>query len=259
MNIDDFVDKNSDVRNLISPTVEMTSIALAISPAGTAKPATHPGGTKNRSKWPVLDPERIAALTTAGLTLDGLRELSPVKSGELPPDAETVIDILFPGNPLLCVGWSWNKFGTRTREKWRGELSAMQLLVPSPMTAVWGKTQKGTRSQHTLNNTGPRRFLVVEFDGASVDHQAALLVHLATLAPLVMALHSGGKSIHGWFLRAGRDEQHIEHFFRYAVSLGADPATWSRCQFVRMPNGVRANGRPQPVLYLNPALLLEAR
>ena len=28
-------------------------------------------------------------------------------------------------------------------------------------------------------------------------------------------------------------------FFRYAVSLGADRATWTRCQLVRMPDGTR--------------------
>jgi hypothetical protein len=43
---------------------------------------------------------------------------------------------------------------------------------------------------------------------------------------------------------------------RYAVMLGADPATWTRCQFVRMPNGLRrrpkAFGVRQPVFYFNP-------
>ena len=210
-------------------------------------------------KWPPLDTARIAALTAAGPDLAGLRELSPLKGGGLPSDAETAIDLLFPGNPLLCVGHSSRKFSTRARADWRGELSAMQLLVPSPMTNVWGWTKKGTQSQHTLSNTGPRRFLVVEFDEASADHQAALLVHLATLAPLVMALHSGGKSLHGWFLCGDTGEQHIECFFRYAVSLGADHATWSPCQFVRVPNGVRENARRQPIIFLNPAPLKETR
>jgi hypothetical protein len=211
------------------------------------------------AKWPPLDTTRIAALTAAGPDLAGLQELSPLKSGELPTDAETAIDLLFPGNPLLCVGRSSRKFATRKRADWRGELSAMQLLVPSPMTSVWGRTKKGTPSQHTLSNTGLRRFLVVEVDEASADHQAALLLHLATLAPLVMALHSGGKSLHGWFLCGNTDEQRIERFFRYAVSLGADHATWSRCQFVRVPNGVRADGRAQPVMFFNRAPLSEAR
>ena len=211
------------------------------------------------AKWPTLDTTRIAAITAAGPDLAGLRKVSPLKDSGLPSDAEVAIDLLFPGDPLLCVGRSSRKFATRKRADWRGELSAMQLLVPSPMTSVWGWAKKGKPSQHTLSNTGPRRFLVVEFDEASADHQAALIVHLATLAPLVMVLHSGGKSLHGWFLCGDTDGQRIERFFRYAVSLGADPATWSRSQFVRLPNGVREDGRHQPVLYLNPAPLAEAQ
>ncbi len=42
---------------------------------------------------------------------------------------------------------------------------------------------------------------------------------------------------------------------RYAVSLGADPATWTRSQFVRLPGGVRDNGKRQPVLFFNRAAL----
>ena len=34
---------------------------------------------------------------------------------------------------------------------------------------------------------------------------------------------------------------------RYAVSLGADPATWTRCQFVRMPDGLRPRAGAWPV------------
>ena len=211
------------------------------------------------AKWPSSDASRIAAITAAGPDLAGLRELSPLQGGELPSDAEVAIDLLFPGNPLLCVGQSSRKFATRTREDWRGELSGMQLLVPSAMINVWGWAKKGKPSQHTLSNTGPRRFIVVEFDEVSTDHQAALIVHLADFAPLVMVLHSGGKSLHGWFLCAGTAEEHIQRFFRYAVSLGADHATWSRSQFVRMPNGVREDGRRQPVIFINPAPLTEAR
>jgi hypothetical protein len=80
-----------------------------------------------------------------------------------------------------------------------------------------------------------------------------LISHLAGYAPLVCAVHSGGKSLHGWFQARGCEESRIERFFRYAVSRGADPATWTRSQFARMPNGTRENGRKQGIYYLNPA------
>jgi hypothetical protein len=120
------------------------------------------------------------------------------------------------------------------------------------MSAVTGKTKDGRESQHTLSNTGPRRFLVIEQDSGTPDEQASVLVHLARLAPLALAVHSGSKSIHGWFYCEGTPEEHLRRFMNYAVSLGADRATWSRSQFVRMPDGTRDNGNRQKILFFNP-------
>lgn len=107
------------------------------------------------------------------------------------------------------------------------------------------------KSAHAFSNTGPRRFLVVEFDTGTTDEHAALLIHLAGYAPLVCAVHSGGKSLHGWFFVQGAPEEKARKFFRYAVSLGADPQLWTRSQFVRMPDGARDNGKRQTVFFLN--------
>ncbi len=41
----------------------------------------------------------------------------------------------------------------------------------------------------------------------------------------------------------------------YAVSLGADHKLWSRSQFVRMPDGLRDNGKRQVVFYFNPKVI----
>jgi hypothetical protein len=119
------------------------------------------------------------------------------------------------------------------------------------MTAVQGVTQEGRTSRHTLTNTGRPRFLICEFDSGTEDEQAALLLHLASFAPMVCAVHSGGKSLHGWFLVEGEPEEKMLKFFRYAVSIGADSATWTRSQFVRMPDGTRDNGKRQTVFFLS--------
>ena len=171
------------------------------------------------------------------------------------PHTEQIVDALFPGNPWLCVGASSREFKTRRREELRGELSKLALIVPSPMTARTGKTQKGETSEHTLESTGSRHFLVVEFDTGTAGDHAALLLHLAERAPLVLVVHSGGKSLHGWFYCVGQSESVTRRFMRYAVSLGADPATWTRSQFVRCPDGTRDNGQRQTVHFFNPANL----
>jgi hypothetical protein len=95
----------------------------------------------------------------------------------------------------------------------------MQVIVPSPMSAQTGMTQDGKESEHTLSNTGARRFLVIEQDGGNADEQAAILLHLAARAPLVLAVHSGSKSIHGWFMAAGQPEERLRRFMRDAVAL----------------------------------------
>jgi len=68
-----------------------------------------------------------------------------------------------------------------------------------------------------------------------------------------IAVHSGNKSLHGWFYVHGEPDAKVERFFHYAVSLGADRATWTRSQFVRMPDGVRDTGQRQAVYFFNPA------
>jgi hypothetical protein len=202
--------------------------------------------------WPHVNEEQREAVIASGAGLVDLWETSPVRFTDSQSHAEEIIDRLFPGNPLLCIGKSNSQFATRDRKIWRGQLTNMALIVPSPMSAQTGHTQDGNKSEHTLENTGPRRFLVIEQDCGSVDDQSAVLLHLAARAPLALAVHSGNKSIHGWFYATGQPEERLRAFMRYAVSLGADQATWTRSQFVRMPGGTRADGNPQVVYFFNP-------
>jgi hypothetical protein len=205
--------------------------------------------------WPAVDTEQREAIIRDGGGLAALREQSPVKFEADCDYAEPLIDALFPDNPLLCCGWSDWKFNTHTREEWRGHLGRLSLIVPSPMTGRLGLTQAGKMSAHALSITGERRFLVVEQDQGTIDEQATILWHLAESAPLTMAVNSGNKSVHGWFFCAGRGEYQLKLFMRAAVMLGADRATWTSNQFVRMPDGLRDNGQRQNVLYFNPETL----
>ena len=142
------------------------------------------------------------------------------------------------------------------------------------MSAVYGITKTGKKSKHTLDNTGLRRFLVVEMDPkkwelippaqqtrfaseahyaeAKRDEHTGLLLHLARFLPLVLVVNSAGKSLHGWFFCANENEARLLRFMRYAVNHGADPATWTKSQLVRMPDGLRDNGKRQAVMFYNP-------
>jgi hypothetical protein len=205
--------------------------------------------------WPPVNREQVEAITASGNGLVDLWETSPVRIDDNRAHSEQIIDSLFPGNPLLCCAATKATAQTAKREEWRGRLSQLQLIVPNPMTAVTGLNQSGEVSNRCLSNTGARRFLIVEFDAGTIDEDAALLLHLAERAPLVIAVFSGSKSLHGWFYCAGVAAGKVSRFFRYAVSLGADPAVWTPCQLVRMPDGIRDNGRRQTVYFFNPEVM----
>ena len=205
--------------------------------------------------WPTLNEAKRAEIIANGAGLQGLLPFSSHPRGDADSQTEEIIDALFPSDSLLCCGASSTSFSTRPRSEWRGKLARLQLIVPSPMSAVTGKTKDGRESQHTLSNTAPRRFLVVEQDSGTPDEQTSVLVHLTKFAPLALAVHSGSKSIHGWFYCEGTPEEHLRRFMNYAVSLGADRATWTRSQFVRMPDGTRDNGNRQSVYFFTPEVL----
>ena len=212
-----------------------------------------PGPTR---RWPASHPKLIEAACSSGYGLADLWEASPILFDDEHSHAEEIVSTLFPGDPLLCVSKRTAKTAvTAPLSQWRGSLESSALIVPSPMTALTGINKSGQVSTRCLTNTGPRRYLVVEFDSGTQDSQAALLLHLAQFAPLVLALFSGGKSLHGWFLVAGQPESAVKQFFRYAVALGADRSLWTPCQMVRVPDGLRPDGTRQTVYFFNPKLI----
>jgi hypothetical protein len=228
------------------------------------------------------DWDAVAAIAKSGRSVADLIAASPVP---VALSAEEVITQLWYGDPLLCIAKSHPADAvTRRRSEWLaapGSIAQNGLIVPSPMSARTGQRQDGRSAHRSLDNTGPRWFLVVEFDfkaetrgtatpAAAIlkrmaaespprtapDLCAAILIHLMGQgAPMVMAVHSGGKSVHGWFPTHGATDDTLKPFFTNACRLGADPATWTLCQLVRLPGGTRADGTHQQILYFNRALI----
>jgi len=104
--------------------------------------------------WPARNEEQIVAITKAGPDLDALGAGSPIRWTDEQPHTEEIIDLLFPGNPLICAATRKESALTRTREKWRGFLANQQFIVPSPMIAICGKTKNGRDSMRCLANYG---------------------------------------------------------------------------------------------------------
>ena len=228
----------------------------------TIIPARRPGPDYRRIRELVMGDEDTSSLVAA--------------SGAIPQTPQEVLQSLYPSEALLCVGRNFLDACTRSIEEWlREDLTKYQFLVPSPMTALSGLTRTGTVSQRCLANSGSLRFIVVEFDfsvGDSTeldeiireversgrligDMNAALHAHLQKFLPLTMVVHSGGKSLHGWYPCWSCTQENQQAFMDYARRLGADPRLFTPCQYSRLPWGTRDSLATQSVVYFNPALL----
>jgi hypothetical protein len=207
---------------------------------------------KPRPKWPTVATDNIEALgDEEPNALLKLQKSSPVTISSENHDTECILERLFPGNPLVCVANGVSKSIVAPRKE-LPPLGSFTHVVPSPMSKNKGVNKQGKPSVRCLDNTGRRTYLIAEFDQGTHDKQSAVIMHLATLAPLTMVVDSGGKSLHSWFHCADQNEEQIRKFFSYAVSLGADPATWTKCQLVRIPLGRRSDtGRRQEVVFFN--------
>ena len=65
---------------------------------------------------------------------------------------------------------------------------------------------------------------------------------------LKMVVHTGGKSLHGWFKATG--DSHLDcEFMRIACLLGADPRMWLPEQLARTLNAIRLSNRAEQKCY----------
>jgi hypothetical protein len=234
--------------------------------------------------WPAADLELIRSITLdrTGKRLEELLERSPLRLRDMPDiqpgTTDAIIHRKFPGDPLLCLGV--NNYSTETyRLSSTKDLHRFRLIVPSPMTKLTGITQDGRESGRCLDNTGPRQYLVTEFDFKEFDGQqrptkyapliadwraagmtvqdacAAIILEMLPSGPLSMVVYSGGKSLHAWWWCLGESEEpgsKLHRFMCGAAQRGADTATYTRSQFVRMPGAIRLNnGVKQSVHYLD--------
>ena len=155
-----------------------------------------------------------------------------------------VLDALYQPGDFVCAGADVRKMETRTYAEWGVDILDCQHIVPSPMAARTGLTKDGRESPRTLTNAATRRrYLVVEFDRATVTQQASRIAWLQQTAPpkiaLTLVVHSGRKSLHAWYAVARCHPGTLRRWFRSCVALGADPQMWLPHQPARLPCGLR--------------------
>lgn len=206
-----------------------------------------PAPASARVSWPPRNDKarRARASTPAKFTPAPLPGVST---------AATLAALFAPGE-LVCYATAINDAHTMKLSEFAQTAAAAQFIVANPMRARTGRTQDGAVSARCKENAArpdARRYCVVEFDtGEPLPDQCAVLSSLdSPAAPLVLAVFSGGKSVHAWYDVSGLSPRHKFAFFAFAVYLGADESLWDTAKLVRMPGGRRDNGNPQPILYL---------
>lgn len=163
-----------------------------------------------------------------------------------------VLPVLFPGDPLVCFGWTERHYSTMPLSDLLPHAHTAPFIVANPMIAERSETGS-KRCKAIASRPEDRRFLVIEFDTHETRaEQAAVLSSLhSPTAPLVMAVWSAGKSIHGWFDVTRLPPYYKLRLFRFAVWLGADESLFDMSKLVRMPGGSRAGAR-QTILHFQP-------
>jgi hypothetical protein len=237
-------------------TARFTPDREILSAIQTAYEVTPSTGTARTRPWPVpnrtLQGECRRLSKARGWTLEKLREASSFEADYISSiDPQWFLKELLVGDPLICVGVGVAKFETAPLSHLADRLRLYEFVVPNAMSALEGKRKSdGELSAHTLDNTGPRQNIVVEFDdGATPDEQAARHIWLSEYRKLRMVVFSGSKSLHGWY--QAKDEAEDRKFMEEAVRLGGDPKTWLKSQFVRLPNGQREDGTIQRVEFFD--------
>jgi hypothetical protein len=217
---------------------------------------------ERKERWP--QPSRLAKARALSLvSKKGIRTIAQLSEQNKEDWAYTPyewITRLFPADCLLCMARGSAKDArTLNVKEWARKMDGVNLIVPSPMAAKYGKNKDGRYTDRCLDNTGPRRWLVIEFDPGEtkkelmceLNKQAMLHWYLKTSAKalrwptLKLVIFSGGKSLHGWYGPVD-DEDLARELMAYAVMLGADQSTWTACQMIRLPNAIRSDKQHDP-------------
>ena len=213
---------------------------------------THP---INFGRSPVDWPEADPALIYQVLGETPTRFDADVDTGL---QAAEVLPHLFRAGELVCASRTSDHALIRPLEESLTDAAFMQFIVVNPMRGRTALNFQRKPSPRCQNNVAGRRHLVAEFDDRNLAkaRQAQLITRLAGLAPLVMVVDSGGKSLHAWFRVDHLGVQDHVRLFYTACLLGADATRWDICGWLRMPGGLRVvGGVPsvrQRILHFNP-------
>lgn len=196
--------------------------------------------------------------------------------GKLATPAIVIVNRLFNDDDIINIQHGALEVGTLVQlsklpaflESHSCPLEDYKFLNPANFKKVEGvpnsKHATNKISTRCNDNVKARRWVVLEFDPDKTKDEKTKLIEterfntfameMANFAPLVMAVDTGGKSIHFWFDASNVKPAVRRGFFNLACLHGADPRLAVKSQIARMPNTPSAgDGRgPQRLVYFDP-------
>jgi hypothetical protein len=163
---------------------------------------------------------------------------------------------LWESNDYIWIGDVWDtgvsdKKDNRSHFATVVEWKSRQVNLNANHYATASSFNPGSVDRITTN-IAKTPYTIVEFDSLSPNPEtnkrrgAAILKYLASHGlNLVMVVDSGNKSVHGWF----RNDLKEEDMF-FLRQIGADPQSMRPSQPVRLPGGIRSNGKIQHLLWI---------
>ena len=191
----------------------------------------------------------VAKISAQPLALEELSRTSPQPVKDLTPDEmmKAHLGLFLPSDLLWVASKPTSVWSScfRTTEGWLAQL-------PRASVFLSGSTYKNPEESRASANLKQTRFCVFEHDRFSKEQTAAILRHAEGEGmPLVAAVDSGKKSLHGWVLADGNLPRWKEFF----LAVGFCSSSMRPTQPVRLAGGKRVEeDRPmaiQRLLYLN--------
>jgi hypothetical protein len=158
--------------------------------------------------------------------------------------AAAILRLYAPGD-IVWIGDLHDSGSPRHARHFRPSSEWLQGPMPPGPRISQTTFRKGVVSR-CARTVRKRPFLVVESDTLTLGEQGALLRLLRKTLTLRAVVHTGGRSLHGWFeCPAPTLFRHLRHFL---VAVGADPALFNPVQPVRMPGWPRSDSGELPRL-----------
>lgn len=174
-----------------------------------------------------------------------------------------------PDNEIVCVQ-SFNNDPPPQAAKSVGEWlkhsdAPGQFICINPLKDAAGvlkEREDGSvcRSVRCLANISRRLYIVVEFDSHDMGTQLRIHAWLSLFLPLLLLVHSGRRSVHGWYYVPGMSDEEVQALFSFLKLLGVDGACKDASRLTRLPGAVRQDrdahgtitqGEFQQLLYLD--------